>query len=64
MINKLYLTEKVKKEIEKGNYKKAIGMHNSYVRRAFEAVKKGKIINLTDLLASKETLIYNNHNNK
>lgn len=50
------LTNAVDKLIEEGKIDEAAEVHNATVKRVFERAEQGAIINLSDLMASHETI--------
>lgn len=52
----LRLTNATESLLKAGKRKAAIAQHNATVKRAFERAAEGEIINLSDLMASAETL--------
>ena len=54
------LTTKIQKLLKNGKSYQAIDLHNRAVKNAFKGAQDGKIINLSDLMASKEEITLNN----
>jgi hypothetical protein len=52
----LPVTERIAKLLAEGKRDEAIAAHNATVRQAFERAQQGAIINLTDLMASRDEL--------
>lgn len=55
-MEKLPHTKAVKRLLAQGDSDEAVRLHNARVKSEFEKAKEGEIINLSDLLAAKETL--------
>jgi hypothetical protein len=55
-VEKLPHTKAVKGLLDKGECETAVSHHNAYVKREFAKAQAGTVINLSDLLAAKETL--------
>jgi hypothetical protein len=56
LVNKLPHTKAVQDLLDKGERETAVSYHNAYVKREFAKAQAGTVINLSDLLAAKETL--------
>ena len=56
MNTELPLTKKVQELLDAGKHDEAARLHNATVKAQMEKAEKGEMINLTDLLASKEEL--------
>ena len=53
---KLPLTERIASLVKEGKKEQAIAEHNANVKRQLARAEAGETINLSDLMASKETL--------
>lgn len=53
---KLPHTDEIERDLEKGDVAGAMQKHNAFVNSEFKRAEQGEVINLSDLLASKEEI--------